>query len=200
MNKSHLLRSAHPSSLRRTLSTPHASGFFLPCIWNLLNSLQQPPLPRAARRWRTPLPPRSAHGSTWRQWAVTAHTDGQVSARGLQGQRPFSPAGRGDVPSTSRGVGGGRKCCRSRPGSPLAQGRPFARAGSSPGSDRDRGARAEGTPAVTRDRRGFPGRAMIKARGRPGRSPGGEDPQRPTGRPQGASQEAGSIPAGFNDP
>ena len=38
--KSHLRRSASSLVIQRTGSTPHSSGFCLPCIWNFLNSLQ----------------------------------------------------------------------------------------------------------------------------------------------------------------
>ena len=41
LKKSHLLRSASSLVIQRTGSTPHSSGFRLPCIWNFLNSLRQ---------------------------------------------------------------------------------------------------------------------------------------------------------------
>jgi hypothetical protein len=38
LKNAHLLRFPQPSSLRRTSSTPHSSGFQGPCIWAFLSS------------------------------------------------------------------------------------------------------------------------------------------------------------------
>jgi hypothetical protein len=40
LKNAHLLRFPHPSLLRRTLSTPHSSGFQEPNIWAFLSSLK----------------------------------------------------------------------------------------------------------------------------------------------------------------
>jgi hypothetical protein len=50
LKNSHLRRSASSLVVQRTESTPHSSGFCLPCIWNFLNSLRQALFQRPIRR------------------------------------------------------------------------------------------------------------------------------------------------------